>query len=97
MGEGHNSIIRSRCHIGLQRRETPLYYRRASLKPEDRMKPGHEERRKIIREWMAFPKDKRQTKEQLEAFAKNAMGRIPFSRDPYRQILTWLLPRTGKP
>jgi hypothetical protein len=32
------------------------------------MKPGHEERRKIIREWMAFPKDKRQTKEQLEAF-----------------------------
>ena len=23
------------------------------------MKPGHEERRKIIREWMAFPKDKR--------------------------------------
>ena len=29
------------------------------------MKPGHEERRKIIRGWMAFPKDKRQTKEQL--------------------------------
>ena len=44
-----------------------------------------------------FPKDKRQTKEQLEAFAKKAMGRIPFSRDPYRQIVTWLLPRTGKP
>jgi hypothetical protein len=61
------------------------------------MKPGHEERRKIIREWMAFPKDKRQTKEQLEAFAKNAMGRIPFNRDPFRQIMTWLLPRTGKP
>ena len=58
---------------------------------------AHEERRKIIREWMAFPKDKRQTKEQLEAFAKNAMRRIPFSRDPYRQIMTWLLPRTGKP
>lgn len=67
------------------------------MKPGDRMKPGHEERRKIIREWMAFPKDKRQTKEQLEAFAKKAMGRIPFSRDPYRQIMTWLLPRTGKP
>jgi hypothetical protein len=32
------------------------------------MKPRHEERRKIIREWMAFPKDKQQTKEQLEAF-----------------------------
>jgi hypothetical protein len=46
---------------------------------------------------MAFPKGKRKTKEQLEAFAKNAIGRIPFSRDPYRQIMTWLLPRTGKP
>ena len=67
------------------------------MKPGDGMKPGHEERRKIIREWMAFPKDKRQTKEQLEAFAKNAMGRIPFSRDPYRQIMTWLPPRTGTP
>jgi hypothetical protein len=30
----------------------------------------HEIRRKIIREWMALPKDKRQTEEQVAAFAK---------------------------
>ena len=30
----------------------------------------HETRRKIIREWMALPKEKRQTEEQVAAFAK---------------------------
>jgi len=30
----------------------------------------HETRRKIIREWMALPKDKRHTEEQVAAFAK---------------------------
>ncbi len=32
----------------------------------------HETRRKIIREWMALPKDKRHTEEQVVAFAKKA-------------------------
>jgi hypothetical protein len=32
----------------------------------------HETRRKIIREWMALPKDKRQGEEQVVAFAKKA-------------------------
>jgi hypothetical protein len=36
------------------------------------MKPEHETRRKIIREWMALPKDKRQTEEQAKPFAKKA-------------------------
>jgi len=54
------------------------------------LKPEHETRRKIIREWM---KDKRRTEEQ----AKKAMERIPSSGDPYRQIMRWLLPRIGKP
>ena len=31
----------------------------------------HETRRKIIREWMALPKDKRQTEEQSAAFGQN--------------------------
>jgi hypothetical protein len=35
---------------------------------------------------MALPKDKRQTEEQAKPFA-----------DPYRQIMSWLLPRIGKP
>jgi hypothetical protein len=51
------------------------------------MKPEHETRRKIIREWMSLPKDKRQTEEQAKPFAKKAMERIPSSGDPYRQIL----------
>jgi hypothetical protein len=61
------------------------------------MKPEHEERRKIIREWMALPRDKRQTEAQADAFARTAMGRIAFRPDPYRQIVSWVLPRVGKP
>ena len=60
------------------------------------MKPEHETRRKIIREWMSLPKDKRQTEEQAESFSKKAMERIPSSRDAYRQVMGWLLPRLGK-
>jgi hypothetical protein len=61
------------------------------------MKPEHETRRKIIREWMSLAKDKRQTEEQAEPIAKKAMERIPSSADPYRRIMGWLLPRIGKP
>jgi hypothetical protein len=32
----------------------------------------HETRRKIIREWMALPRNKRHTEEQVVAFAKKA-------------------------
>jgi hypothetical protein len=57
------------------------------------MKPEHQERRKIIREWMALPQDKRRTEAQIEAFARKAMGRIAFRPDPYRQIVSWVRPR----
>ena len=40
----------------------------------------HEIRRKIIREWMALPKDKRQTEEQAAAFAKTAVQKNEFHR-----------------
>jgi hypothetical protein len=67
----------------------------------------HETRRKIVREWMALPKDKRQTEEQVAAFAKKAVQqnkfhssrRDPqqkFRRDPFAKVTGWLLPRTGK-
>jgi hypothetical protein len=46
--------------------------------------PEQEMRRKIIREWMSLPKDKRQTEEQAKPFAKKAMELIPSSGDPYR-------------
>jgi hypothetical protein len=67
----------------------------------------HDTRRKIIREWMALPKDKRQTEEQVVAFAEKAIQqnqfhrgrRDPnhqFRRDSYEKIMGWLLPRAGK-
>jgi hypothetical protein len=40
----------------------------------------HETRRKIIREWMALPKDKRHTEEQVVAFAKKATQQNQFHR-----------------
>jgi hypothetical protein len=61
------------------------------------MKPEHSERRKIIREWMALPKDKRQTEAQVDAFARKAMERIAFRPDPLGQIVSWVLPRAGRP
>jgi hypothetical protein len=33
------------------------------------MEQDHETRRKIIRQWMALPKDKRQTEEQVVGFS----------------------------
>ena len=67
----------------------------------------HDTRRKIIREWMALPRDKRQTEEQVVAFAEKAIQqnqfhrsrRDPnhqFRRDLYEKIMGWLLPRAGK-
>jgi len=59
----------------------------------------HETRRKIIREWIALPKDKRQTKEQAAAFAKKAAEQNEFPRsrrNPCQTIMGWLLPRAGR-
>jgi hypothetical protein len=63
------------------------------------MRPEHDARRTIIREWMALPRDKRQIPEQTANFAKRAMEshQVPCSGDPYQSIMAWLLPRTGKP
>ena len=44
------------------------------------MKPEHETRRKIIREWMSLPKDKRQTEEQAKPFAVEGDGANPVQR-----------------
>jgi hypothetical protein len=63
------------------------------------MKPERDVRRKVIREWMSLPRDKRQTQEQATAFAMNAAETRaigPSREDPYRRIMSWLLPRTGK-
>ncbi len=59
----------------------------------------HETRRKIIRQWMSLPKDKRQTPDQAADFARNAVEQNKLHqsrRDPYERVVGWLLPRTGK-
>jgi hypothetical protein len=67
----------------------------------------HETRRKVIREWMALPKEKRQTEEQATAFATKAVQqnefhrgrRDPdrkFRRGPLEKVMGWLSSRVGK-
>jgi hypothetical protein len=40
------------------------------------MMPEHEVRRAIIREWMSFPKEKRQREEQAASFATKVTARL---------------------
>jgi hypothetical protein len=59
----------------------------------------HETRRKVIRQWMSLPKDKRQTAEQAADFAKKALEQSelqPSRRAPYERVMGWLLARTGR-
>jgi hypothetical protein len=59
----------------------------------------HETRRKVIRQWLSLPKDKRQTAEQAVAFAKKAVEQNELQRgrrDPYQRMMGWLLPRIGR-
>jgi hypothetical protein len=57
-------------------------------------------RRAVIREWMALPRDKRRTAEQAGNFVARAVQghALPRSRrGPHQVMMSWLLPRTGKP
>ena len=65
------------------------------------MKKQRQARRRIIRQWAALPRDKRQFVEQIAAFAKMAVQQnesafVHSRRDPYQKIMGWLLPRTGR-
>jgi len=62
------------------------------------MKPEHDQRRAIIREWMSLPRDKRKTAEQAAEFAakKAETQELLCSGDPSQRVLAWLVPRTGK-
>jgi hypothetical protein len=50
------------------------------------MKPEHDARRKIIREWMSLPREKRQTAEQASAFAMKAIEQHDFRCSGNRQV-----------
>jgi len=62
------------------------------------MKPEHGPRRIIIREWMSLPKEKRQNREQVEAFSIKAAEKHVFrcGGERAQRVMGWLLPRTGK-
>jgi hypothetical protein len=67
---------------------------------KDVMKKQRQARRKIIRQWTALPRDKRQSMEQVAAYAKTAAQQnenafVHSRRDPYEKIMGWLLPRAG--
>jgi hypothetical protein len=61
------------------------------------MKPEHDVRRVVIREWMSLPKERRSTKEQAAAFAQAAAGRIPGPGDQAAKFMAWLGSRLNKP
>jgi hypothetical protein len=63
------------------------------------MRPENELRRKVIREWMALPRDKRESQEQAAAFATKVVqaNAIGSSRaDPHEIVMAWLSPRVGR-
>ena len=62
------------------------------------MRPEHDARRTIIREWMSLSPDKRQTKKQVADFAIKALEKhkLRCSGDPHERVMAWLLPRSGK-
>ena len=58
--------------------------------PWDTQMEDRETRRKVIRQWMSLPKDKRQTAEQAAVFAKKAVEENNFQhsrRDPHQRIM----------
>jgi hypothetical protein len=67
----------------------------------DVIKRQREARRKIIRQWTKLPRDKRQSVEEISAFAKTAAQQnknafVHSRREPYEKIMEWLLPRAHR-
>src|SRR6266849_3199423 len=60
-------------------------YPRIESPKEIDMRPEHDARRAIIREWMSLPGDKRATEEQAAAFAMNAIEKHEFRCSGDRQ------------
>jgi hypothetical protein len=63
------------------------------------MRPENDLRRRVIREWMSLPRDKRESKEQAAAFATKVVKANPIGPrhgDPHEIVMAWLSPRIGK-
>jgi hypothetical protein len=68
---------------------------------QDVLKRQREARRKIIRQWMMLSKGKRQSINEISAFAKtaaqqNANAFVHNRRNPHDMIMNWLLPRAHR-
>jgi hypothetical protein len=64
------------------------------------MKKQRQARRRIIRQWTTLPRNKRQSVDQIAAFARtsahqNESAFVHSRRDPYEKIMGWLLPRAA--
>jgi hypothetical protein len=86
----HAEICRDKAH-------TSLIFNGGTEEEPIGMRPEHDARRAIIREWMALPKEKRRTEEHAAIFAKKAVERVPSGGDRYRRIMGWLSPRLDRP
>jgi len=67
----------------------------------DVLKRQREARRKIIRQWRRLSRDKRQSIDEISAFAKVAAQQnedafVHSHRNPYEKIMGWLLPRAHR-
>ncbi|MET4800308.1 hypothetical protein [Bradyrhizobium sp. LB11.1] len=67
----------------------------------DVVKKQRDARRKIIRQWMKLPADKRRSMAEISVFAKaaaqeNKNALVNSRRDPYEKIMGWLLPRAAR-
>jgi hypothetical protein len=66
---------------------------------EIEMRPENGLRRRVIREWMLLPRDKRQNQEQAAAFAAKLLetNTIGTRRgDPHAIVMAWLSSRIGR-
>lgn len=67
----------------------------------DVLKRQRDARRKIIRQWMRLSRDKRQSIDEISAFAKIAAQQnedafVHSRRNPYEKIMGWLLARAHR-
>jgi hypothetical protein len=62
------------------------------------MRPENAVRRKVIREWMSLPREKRQTQEQAATYATRVVETNAMRRreDPFHTVMAWLSPRIGR-
>jgi len=63
------------------------------------MRPDHDLRRKVIRQWMLLPRSQRRTRAQAEEFAAKILAANTFGpghNEPRLRVMGWLSSRMAK-